>query len=126
MDYNNSHHQNDDQQDNCIGSETESEIFRMIDNNEDLLTSLCPNTEQHSIPATIADLPSAPAAAAATDNSANGESNEEGGLINERRKIKSNSLTLCSLMIDPSLCQSWSRFCNARVHQSASAISSHY
>lgn len=55
----------EDQQDNGIGSETESEIFRMIDSNEDLLTSLCPNPEQG-----IADLSST----ATADHSANGES----------------------------------------------------
>lgn len=58
-----------DQQDNCIGSETESEIFRMIDNNEDLLTSLCPDSVQ-AIPATITELP-----ASASNNSASGKSN---------------------------------------------------
>ena len=66
IEYNNN---NSDQPDNCIGSETESEIFRMIDSNEDLLTSLCPESE-HAIPATIADLPSS-----AANNSANGEPN---------------------------------------------------
>lgn len=51
-------HNEDDQPDNCIGSETESEIFRMIDSNEDLLTTLCPTAGDQAIRATITDLSS--------------------------------------------------------------------
>ena len=57
--------------DNCIGSETESEILRMIDGSEDLLlTSLCP-VDQPTTPATVAQIiPSS----SPPDAAANGES----------------------------------------------------